>query len=327
MVFGAAAMATPDAIRQAGAKVPPPLPPEGSTGLTSGTSESLRLWSADQLVRPLGPLTEMVSERSTDRMIADRAVTGISDPRLVVFRPDRPNGAAVLVFPGGGYRRVVIDKEGYEFGRWLAERGFTAFVLFYRLPGEGWQSGPDTPLIDAQRAIRLVRARASAFGLDPARIATVGFSAGGHLCADLSVRSDEELQPPVDSVDAVSARPLCAATIYPVISMDASIAHAGSRSALLGPSPDAAREAVYSPDRRVTAGTPPQFLLHAADDASVPVENTLRFHAALRRAGVPAELHVFADGGHGFGLRKAAGRPVAAWPQLWRAWAAGVGLA
>lgn len=308
------------------AQTPPPaagkaLPP----GLPQPV-ETIDLWPGGAPGMPARPPVETVDERSTDPLVSDRAVHGIARPRMAVFRPDRPNGAAVMITPGGGYRWVVVDKEGYEMARWLTARGFTAFVLFYRLPGEGWAAGPDVALSDAQRAMRLVRHRARDFAIDPERIAAMGFSAGGHVCADLAVRFAVPTYAAVDAADRLSARPFCAAPLYPVVSMDPGIAHPGSREKLLGASPTPAAEAAHSPDRNVGADAPPHFLLHAEDDDVVPVDNTLRLHAALRARKVPVEMHLFANGGHGFGLRKAVGKPVEAWPELWRAWARTVGL-
>lgn len=311
---------------RAGAQTPPPvavgaLPP----GLPQ-PSETIDLWPAGAIGQPSKPLTETVNERSTDPLVTDRAVFGITRPRMAVFRPDRPNGAAVLLTPGGGYRWVVVDKEGYEMARWLTARGFTAFVLFYRLPGEGWAAGPDAPLADAQRAMRLIRHRAGDFALDPERVAAMGFSAGGHVCASLSTRFAAKVYQPVDTADRLSAKPHSAAPIYPVVSMDPAIAHPGSRELLLGKSPAAELEALYSPDQQVPADAPPHFLLHAEDDDVVPVENTLRLRTALKARRIPLEMHLFANGGHGFGLRKAVGKPVEVWPELWRNWARTVGL-
>jgi acetyl esterase/lipase len=312
---------------RAGAQTPPPVAASGGqpAGLPQPT-ETIDLWPKGAVPAPARPLTETVNERSTDPQLTDRAVFGISVPRMAVFRPDRPNGAAVLLMPGGGYRWVVVDKEGYEMARWLAARGFTAFVLFYRLPGEGWASGPDTPLADAQRAMRLIRHRARDFAIDPERVAAMGFSAGGHVCASLSTRFAAPAYRPVDAADGLSAKPVCAAPLYPVVSMDARIAHAGSRALLLVPSPDAALEAAYSPDRNVPADACPHFLLHAMDDDVVKVANTLRLNEALLARKIPAEMHLFANGGHGFGLRKAVGKSVEVWPDLWRAWARTTGL-
>jgi len=311
---------------RAGAQTPPPvavgaLPP----GLPQ-PSETIDLWPGTAPGLPAAALTETVNERSTDPLVTDRAVYGISRPRMAVFRPDRPNGAAVLLTPGGGYRWVVVDKEGYEMARWLAARVFTAFVLFYRLPGEGWSAGPDVLLADALRAMRLIRHRARDFAIDPERVSAMGFSAGGHVCASLSTRFAARAYQPVDAADRLSAKPHSAAPIYPVISMDPAIAHSGSRLLLLGKAPTAETEALYSPDRQVPADAPPHFLLHAEDDDVVPVENTLRLRAGLKARGIPLEMHLFANGGHGFGLRKAVGKPVEAWPELWRAWARTVGL-
>lgn len=309
------------------AQTAPPIVPGKlfAPGLPQPT-ETIDLWSKGAAGLPAKPLVETVTERSTDSLVTDRAVFGISRPRMAVFRPDQPNGAAVLLTPGGGYKWVVVDKEGYEMARWLAARGFTAFVLFYRLPGEGWASGPDTPLADAQRAMRLIRHRAKDFAIDPERVAAMGFSAGGHVCASLSTRFAAQVYLPLDAADKLSAKPHHAAPLYPVVSMDLAIAHAGSRALLLGANPGAGLEAAYSPDRTVPTDAPPHFLLHAENDDAVPVANTLRLHEALLAKKVPVEMHLFAQGGHGFGLRKAIGKPVEVWPDLWRNWARTVGF-
>lgn len=312
--------------QRAGAQTPPPVAAKGLPPRQPEPVETVDLWPKGVPDAPAVLPVEKVDERSTDPTYSDRAVTGIAQPRMVVFRPERPNGAAVLIAPGGGYRLVVVDKEGYEMARWLTARGFIAFVLFYRLPGEGWTSGADTPLIDAQRAMRLIRHRAKDFAIDPERVAAMGFSAGGHVCASLSTRFAVPIYSPVDAADGLSARPFCAAPIYPVVSMDPAIAHAGSRRLLLGENPSPGREAAWSPDQTVPADAPPHFLLHAEDDPVVPVENALRLRSALKARKVPVETHLFAEGGHGFGLRRAVGKPVEVWPELWRAWARTTGL-
>lgn len=275
---------------------------------------------------PARPPVEQVTERSTDALVTDRAVLGISVPRMAVFRPDRPNGAAVLLIPGGGYRHVVVDKEGYEMARWLTARGFTAFVLFYRLPYDGWAAGPDVCLSDAQRAMRVIRHRHAEFAIDPERVAAMGFSAGGHLCADLATRFAQASYTTVDAADSLSAKPVCAAPIYPVISMTLPEAHPGSRERLLGADPDPALEAAHSPHRNVPADAPPFFILHAQDDDVVPVANSLLLDAALKAQGIRVETHLFEHGGHGFGLRRAVGKPVEIWSELWRAWSRTAGL-
>lgn len=311
----------------AGAQTPPPR--VGSVLPVAGLpepGETIDLWPAGAPGAPPKPLIETVTERSKDAALTDRAVFGISRPRLAVFRPEIPNGSAALITPGGGYRWVVIDKEGYEIARWLAARGWTCFVLFYRLPGEGWAAGADVALADAQRAMRLIRARARGYGLIPDRVAAIGFSAGGHVCADLAARFTVNTYAPVDAADRLAARPDIAAPIYPVQSMRLPFAHPGSRALLLGPSPSAAREAAHSPEDQVSSATPPTLLVHAEDDPIVPVENSLRLRAALKAKGVSVETHLFTHGGHGFGLRRAAGKPAERWPDLFLAWARSLGF-
>ncbi len=299
----------------------------GRLSMPAEPGEVIDVWPGDSPGAPMPPPIEAIVERSDDPAIADRALSGIVRPRLVVFRPQRPNGAAVMILPGGGYQRVVIDKEGFEPGRWLADRGYTAFVLFYRLPGDGWAAGPDIALSDAQRALRVIRHRARDFGIDPERVAALGFSAGGHLCADLATRFASRTYTAIDDADSISARPMLAALVYPVISMHGPIAHKGSREHLLGKfaSPELARR--HSPQRNVSESTPPCFLVHAEDDPSVPVENTLEFRATLRSHGIPVETHLFTHGGHGFGLRNPAGKPAAAWPGLFVNWSRSLGFA
>ena len=210
--------------------------------------------------------------------------------------------------------------------RLLAAAGVTAFVLFYRLPHEGWAAGPNVSLADAQRAMRLIRRRAPRDGLDPARLCAMGFSAGGHLCADLLTRFDARVYREVDAADRLIARPDLAAPIYPVVSMTLPTAHAGSRRNLVGETASPERERAHSPHENARADAPPTFLLHAEDDRSVVVENTLLLRAALRAKGVETETHIFPDGGHGFGLRLARGKSVENWSALFTAWARRKGL-
>ncbi|MEZ0471698.1 alpha/beta hydrolase [Luteimonas salinilitoris] len=267
---------------------------------------------------------QAIVERSADPALPDRIITGVIQPYLVVYRPPRPDGSALLVIPGGSYERVVLDREGTALVPAFVEQGgVTLFVLRYRLPGDGHEGERDAPLADAQRALRLIRTRADEWNLDPARIGVLGFSAGGHVAASLGTRFDERAYAPVDAHDDASARPDFMALVYPVIDMgeaSAPIFHPVSRERLLGAAPLPEQAAAYSLQTRVGADTPPTFLLHAADDDAVPVENSLVFHRALRRAGVPAELHVYPHGGHGFGVRGASGTPLALWPEMAMAW-------
>lgn len=283
----------------------------------AGAPETIPLW-------PKGPpggegvrVVETVVERSPPpAALRDRYVQYVREPTLTVFRPARPNGASLLITPGGGYKWVVMDKEGYECAGRFAAAGVTVYVASYRLPGDGWAAGPATPLQDAQRALRRVRALAP----DPSRVGVMGFSAGGHVAGSLSLMWDRPAYDPVDADDALSARPDLAMLIYPVATVRADFAHAGSRRQLLGESPTDALERAWSLEDNARPDAPPTFLLHAEDDAAVPVQNALRLRAALRAAGVPVETHLFEEGGHGFGLRYAVGKPVAAWPDLVLAW-------
>jgi acetyl esterase/lipase len=309
------------------AQTPPPVAPGKPAPALPEPHETIDLWPGGAPGMPAQPPVETVVERSTDPALNDRVMTGIVRPRLVVFRPRVANGAAVLITPGGGYARIAVDKEGYELGRWLSARGFTVFVLFYRLPGEGWAAGPDVALSDAQRAMRLIRARAGDFAVSPERVAAMGFSAGGHLCADLVTRFDAKTYAPVDDADRLSARPVIAALVYPVVSMRAPMAHAGSRVLLLGKGASPALEDAHSPDLNVRPNGPPCFLVAAEDDDTVPVENTLLFRTALKAAKVPVETHLFTKGGHGFGLRRVSGMPAEIWPKLFLSWAATQGFA
>ncbi len=277
-------------------------------------------------------LTENIDDRSNDPLRSDRILMHTTRPRLAAFLPKKPNGASIIIAPGGGYRYCVIDKEGYEIARLLAARGVTAFVLFYRLPysytmgrpNRGpllieWPNKKDVPLADAQRAVRVVRSRAAALNLDPERVAMMGFSAGGHVAASLLTRYDAPVYDFADAADSISAKPDAGVLIYPVISMDPAIAHIGSRDRLIGTAPSSEDVRTYSPDQMVTEGAPPTFLLFAEDDAVVPVENGIRYRAAMKAAGAEIETHLFAKGGHGFGLMLTKGNPVAAWPELlWR---------
>jgi len=304
----------------AAAATPVPATAESHWITAPDPTEAIELWPGLPPGAPAKLPVEGVHERSTDPAYNDRYVVGTSRPRLVVFRPAKPSGGAVLITPGGGYVRVVVDKEGYEMARWFASRGITALVLFYRLPGDGWTSGPDTPLQDAQRAMRLIRASAADYGVDPKRVTAMGFSAGGHVCASLLTRFNAAVYQPVDAADRLSARPDGAAPIYPVISMSAPTAHEGSRDLLLGKAAPAEIERKYNPALNVPTDAPPTFLTHAEDDPVVPVANTLMLREGLLAAKVPVETHLYPEGGHGFGLRLSKGHSVEGWENVLWAW-------
>lgn len=245
-------------------------------------------------------------------------VTRIRRPCLLVIRPDRPNGAAMIVAGGGGYSVIDIGHEGVPAGRMLTAAGITVFILIHRLPQEGWEAGPDAPRQDAQRAVRLVRFQAERLGIDPARVGVLGFSAGGHLMGETAVCS-RDLYAPVDAHDVLPFRPALAGLLYPVITMTAPFDGTSTRQALLGDAVTPAEMRTYSVDMQVDADTPPVFLAQAMDDDIAVPDHVLLMFTALRRARIPAEMHLFERGGHGFNLGPA-GAEVAAWPGLFLAW-------
>lgn len=272
-------------------------------------------------------IKEEVVERSKEpSKIKDRYVWKIIDPSLTVYLPEKPNGAGILVFPGGGYQRVVWDKEGEELAPWFKSLGITVFILRYRLPGEGHLSGADTPLQDAQRAIRLIRKNAPAWGLDPKRLGVMGFSAGGHVASGLGVKYNHVLYRPIDDIDAVNARPDFLILGYPVITMRDPYVHLGSRTQLLGKQPTPEQIDAYSNELLITKDTPQTFIMHASDDTSVPVENSINFYLALRRAGISVEMHLFKDGGHGYSIRSTYGKTCEQWPSLCGQWLKSIGI-
>jgi acetyl esterase/lipase len=249
--------------------------------------------------------------------------TDADRPTLTFFRAaSRPNGTAVIIAPGGGYAALAMNHEGRYVAAWFNTMGVSAFVLKYRL---GPRYHHPIELGDAQRAIRLVRARAAQFGVQPDRIGMMGFSAGGHLTATAGTHFDEGKPGAPDPLDRASSRPDFLILAYPVISFDPSIAHAGSVRSLLGDNPDAKLIQNLSDELQVTATTPPTFLFHTTADTAVPVENSVRFYLALRAAKVPAEMHIFENGPHGVGLALA-DPALSLWPTLVTNWLRGRGL-
>lgn len=243
-------------------------------------------------------------------------------PTVTVYRARQPNTTAIVVAPGGGYTALASNHEGRQVANLLNAMGVTAFVLKYRL---GPRYHHPIELGDAQRAIRFVRARAAEFNVAPDRIGMLGFSAGGHLTATAGTQFDAGKTDAADPIDRVSSRPDFLVLAYPVISFDPAIAHAGSVRNLLGDKPDPKLIESLSADLQVTAQTPPTFLFHTNADTGVVPENSVRFYMALRRAKVPAELHIFENGPHGVGL--ALNDPaLSAWPQLLTTWLRGRGL-
>lgn len=226
----------------------------------------------------------------------------VTIPTLSVFLPavSRPNQAAVLIFPGGGYQHLAIDKEGTKVAEWLNTLGIAAFVVKYRLPSDKIMKNKSVgPLQDAQEAMRYVRQNAAKYNIDVNKIGIIGFSAGGHLASTLATHYDDKVY---ETSSKISAKPDFSLLIYPVISMVNTITHKGSQTSLLGNHPSQKTLDYFSNEKRVTAQTSPTFLAHATDDTVVLPENSINYYLALKNNGVPAELHIYEKGGHGFGL-------------------------
>ena len=239
-------------------------------------------------------------------------------PSLTVYRPAeaRANGTAVIVCPGGGYGALAMDHEGRQVADWLNSLGVTAFVLKYRLAPRYHHP---SPLFDAQRAVRTVRATADQWKLDRQRIGLWGFSAGGHLASTAGTHFDDGNADSTDPIERVGSRPDFLILSYPVVTLKPPYTHTGSRNNLLGKKPDADLVDSLSNDSQVSARTPPTFLFHTSADTAVPPENSVLFYLALRKAGVPAELHIYQMGRHGVGL--APKDPVlSTWPNALAAW-------
>jgi acetyl esterase/lipase len=267
--------------------------------VTAAASDRLVLWpgSPPGGGGPVGPV----------QTNARGAISHIAEPVIEVFAPDHPNGTAMLIAAGGGYKRIERATEALPAARWLNARGITAFVLDYRLPGEGWSAGALAPLQDAQRALRLIRARAEAFSIRPDRVGVMGFSAGGHLLGLAATRATFASYRAIDAVDALSARPDMAALIYPVITLLPPYQHTSTRRVLVGDHPAQALAAEWSVQTHVTADSPPFFLVQAADDPISNPYNTVLMKAACDQAGVAAERLQLESGGHGFGMGAGAG--------------------
>lgn len=245
-------------------------------------------------------------------------------PSLTLFlpAPSRANGAAVVICPGGGYGFLAIDHEGQQIGEWLNARGVAAFMLRYRIAPRYHHPAP---LQDVQRALRTVRARAAEWRVDPQRIGVWGFSAGGHLASTAGTHFDAGGPQAEDPIDRVSCRPDFMVLSYPVITLSPPYTHLGSRDNLLGKDPDPRLVERFSNEKQVTSATPPTFLFHTTTDEAVPVENSVLFYLALRKAGVPAEMHIYEKGPHGVGL--AAADPIlSTWPKHLEDWMRARGL-
>ncbi|RDE07209.1 alpha/beta hydrolase [Sphingomonas aracearum] len=290
-------------------------------GAGAAASDRFPLWPKAPPGADRAKVSDKWVKRSPTGGPDDIAWPHVGVPMLSVLKPARPNGAAVLICPGGGYVRVAVGRNPGGISRWFADRGVTAFELLYRLPHDRWPAGADVALQDAQRAMRLIRAGAGKrWSVDPARVAITGFSAGGHVAARLAARSTQVVYAPTDAADRLSAAPIVAGLFYPVITMFDDGVHAQSRRELLGThaaDPDWQRR--YSAQVDLPADMPPTFVACNADDPVVPFRNSVLMAEALRAARVPAELHVFEKGGHG-PPRRTSGAAVP-WQQMFTDWA------
>lgn len=239
-----------------------------------------------------------------------RFITKVHSPEVEVFLPEDPNGTAVLLCPGGGYSILAYDWEGISFAKWFNKLGITAVVLKYRLPQwENEECRSSVALSDAQRAMEIINEHASDWRVDPSRVGVMGFSAGGHLASTLSTH-------PV----SVAAKPDFSILVYPVISMDSSFAHMGSRTFLLGDNPSEQQLRNFSNELRISEDTPPTLLVHSSDDLAVPVENSIRYYEQLVKHNVPASMLIYETGGHGFAMAEDQEGAVSHWLEDVQKW-------
>jgi len=246
------------------------------------------------------------------------AVSNVSVPRMRVYRPATPNGAAVLVAGGGGYFRIQLKKESTPAAEWLASEGFTVFELIYRLPADGWE--PAVPFMDAQRAMKIIRTRSAEFGIDPARIGIMGFSAGGHLAGFTAYQPARALYAGSDAYEHVSARPDFAVLLFPVVTLRKPYDTTRTRREIIGKDASEQAAAAWSLDTYASKDAPPTIIFAAADDPTTPPGHGIALFQSLIAAGASAELHLFRNGGHGWGL----GTPeqvISQWPGLFAHWA------
>lgn len=291
----------------------------------------LQMIQAQNITVPLWPAGKVPNYQKSDEVEKVDSgdivwISKVQSPQITVFRPAKRNttGQAVIICPGGGYGGLAYDWEGTDIAKALNAKGIIAIVLKYRLPStKSSITPPLTPLMDAKRAMRIVRANADKWGIKKNNIGIMGFSAGGHLASTLATHFDDGDKNSKDSIEQQSSRPDFAVLIYPVITMNKSFTHMGSRNNLLGNNPDSSLVNLYSNELQVTKQTSPTFLLHATDDGAVPVENSLHFYEACKQNGVPVEMHIFPKGGHGFSLALGQGS-LETWPDLLVAWMRGL---
>ncbi|MBC6999814.1 alpha/beta hydrolase [Cytophaga sp. FL35] len=268
--------------------------------------------TAQDTIIPLWPKNQIPNRIASDEKEVHvkegiLRISKVQEPHLEVYLPAKQNatGQAMLIFPGGGYQILAYDWEGTDIAKFLNGKGIAGIVVKYRLPtSESLKENYNVPLIDAQRALRLVRSKADEFNIATNQIGIIGFSAGGHLASTLGTHFNEKVYEPIDNADKQSARPDFMSLIYPVITFSQSTKHTGSQKALLDGSETEERIKHFSNELQVTKETPATLLVHASDDKGVPVENSLLFYQALKDNGVPATMHIYPEGGHGFSLAR-----------------------
>lgn len=284
------------------------------------------IMAQDQII-PLWPKDQIpnyIDAGEKEEVLVDGIIriSKVQTPHLEVYLPSKQNatGQGVVIFPGGGYMILAYDWEGTDIAKWLNGQGIAAFVVKNRLPDAASSKVRHlSPILDACRAIRMVRHYAKAYNVDTEKIGVMGFSAGGHLAATLSTHYEEELKSVEDSISIESARPDFSILVYPVITMEEQYTHGGSREALLGKEPTQALIDHYSNEKQVSKDTPPTILIHSMDDEAVPVKNSLLYYEALVNQGIAAELHTYSTGGHGYSL--AIGQPhLSSWPDRVEDW-------
>ncbi|MFC5412713.1 alpha/beta hydrolase [Larkinella bovis] len=291
-----------------------------TTTVMAQKPETLDLWPTNQI--PNAVANDAVQEKAELGKDGILRISDVKVPTLTAFLPpkNKATGAAIMVIPGGGYSILAYGHEGEEMAKWFNERGIAAFVLKHRLPDDRTQTNKhEVPLADAMQGMKLIRQHAAKWGINADRLGVIGFSAGGHLASTLSTHYHRG---PGASEDA---KPNFAILMYPVVTFGTK-AHVGSREKLLGKNASPEQVAYYSNELQVDEKTPPTFLVHAEDDKGVPVENSIDYYLALKKFNVPAEMHLYPTGGHGYALRVKGKGSIEGWPAACDNWLRSLGL-
>jgi len=282
-------------------------------------TETIHLW-------PEGKVPNFKKSDVEEKSVTDAQgilrVSGVTVPTIAAYiaPKEKATGAAVMICPGGGYGILAASHEGSDFAKWFNERGISAFVLKYRLPNQKAMTHQhEVPLMDAMQGMKLIRQNAAKWGIDVNKIGVMGFSAGGHLAATISTHYN------MGEKASADGKPNFSILIYPVISLTPALAHGGSRDNLLGPEKSDELIKYYSNELQVSDQTPPAFLVHAMDDTGVPVENSIEYYLALKKKKIPAEMHLYPQGGHGYGMRTEGKGSLANWPTAMEGWLKAMG--